>query len=190
MNNYEYIIASLPDFRQDDRNVPDADAVIEDIKSQLGSGDMVLLDTLLKGWDAESLDRDFYLKSTASRNAFIRGWFSFDLAVRNEKVRFLNRELGREADTDVMVLSEDGQPQEGTYAQDALAQKDILSRERALDTLMWNKAEELTLMHVFDMDVILATVAKLKITDRWSKLDPETGKEMFRRLVNELRNNR
>ena len=55
---------------------------------------------------------------------------------------------------------------------------------------MWAKADELVQMHIFDVDIILAFIAKLKIADRWNKLDPESGREMFRRLVQEIRNTR
>ena len=37
------------------------------------------------------------------------------------------------------------------------------------------------------MEAILAFVAKLKIVDRWLTLDEEQGKEMFKRLVDEVR---
>ena len=39
----------------------------------------------------------------------------------------------------------------------------------------------------FDIDILLSFITKLKITDRWSKLDPESGRELFRRLVGEVR---
>ena len=37
---------------------------------------------------------------------------------------------------------------------------------------------------------ILGFTAKLKIIDRWNKLDPETGRELFRKLVDEIRKTR
>ena len=55
---------------------------------------------------------------------------------------------------------------------------------------MWQKAEELTMLHLFDIDVILAFIAKIKITDRWNRLDPQTGRRMFRTLVEEIRQTR
>ena len=42
-------------------------------------------------------------------------------------------------------------------------------------------------MDVFDIEAILGFIAKLKIIDRWDKLDPETGRELFRKLVEEIR---
>lgn len=53
---------------------------------------------------------------------------------------------------------------------------------------MWNKAEELTGMEPFTIDRILAYAAQLKIVDRWARLDPEKGRALFSRLVDEIRN--
>ena len=39
----------------------------------------------------------------------------------------------------------------------------------------------------FDLDAILGFLAKLKITDRWLKLDPETGRALFRRITEQVR---
>ena len=41
--------------------------------------------------------------------------------------------------------------------------------------------------HYFDLTVILGFIVKLKIIDRWMKLDEATGREMFRELVDEVR---
>ena len=73
---------------------------------------------------------------------------------------------------------------------EVLEQSDILARERGLDRLLWDKIDELTQAHVLDLDVILGMVAKVKITDRWNKLDPKTGRALFRSLVQEIRNTR
>lgn len=64
---------------------------------------------------------------------------------------------------------------------------DILRRERGLDDLMWKRIDEITVMDVFDIEAILGFIAKLKIIDRWDRLDPETGRELFRKLVEEIR---
>ena len=73
---------------------------------------------------------------------------------------------------------------------DILSGHDILARERSLDDLMWNKAEELTTLHVFDLDLILGFVVRLEIIGRWVRLDENEGRALFRRLVEEIRNNR
>ena len=191
MNNYEYIIASLPVPGQEN---PAAEAILDFIRSQLSGQDRELLDMLLDGFDGEKLDRDFYRRALKSRNPFIRGFLGYDLRLRNTKAEYLNTALERPEGTDVILMAEEG-GEEAEFEQKPevlalLRQDDILARERALDALLWDKADELTRMHLFDLDVILAFTAKLKITDRWNKLDPETGRELFRSLVQEIRNSR
>lgn len=192
MNNYEYIIASLPVLSQDPQaSTPDADRIILEIKSQLSPRDNKALDTLLTGFNPDMLDRDFYLTASRSGSGFIREYFRYDLNIRNAKVEFLNKALGRSEGQDMIDLGSSLEEFEDIDAvRDALDSSDILGRERSLDNLMWNKVSDMTLFHVFDLDLILAFVVRLKIVDRWNRLDPVTGREMFRRLVEEIRKNR
>lgn len=188
MNNYEYIIASLP-VPDESTGTLNADAVLAEIKSLCSESDNKLIDMLLDAFSPDKLTAGFYEQALASRNAFLREYLLYDLRVRNTKVDFINRSLGRPEGLDLIPGDDeefDGRPE----VEAVLEQKDILARERGLDRLMWNKADELALMHLFDLDVILAFVAKIKITDRWNKLDPQTGRELFRRLVEEIRNTR
>ena len=77
--------------------------------------------------------------------------------------------------------------EEAPALENALNSADILSRERGLDDLMWAKIDNLTLFNYFDIDVILGFIAKLNIVARWFKLDEQTGREMFKKLVDEIR---
>ena len=188
MNNYEYIIASLP-VPDESTGTLNADAVLAEIKSLCSESDNKLIDMLLDAFSPDKLTAGFYEQALASRNAFLREYLLYDLRVRNTKVDFINRSLGRPEGLDLIPGDDeefDGRPE----VEAVLEQKDILARERGLDRLMWNKADELALMHLFDLDVILAFVAKIKINDRWNKLDPQTGRELFRRLVEEIRKTR
>ena len=93
----------------------------------------------------------------------------------------------------LLRLLQDVMPVDGGTFEEAaeldriLKQGDILSRERGIDDIAWKKVDELTVFHYFDMTVILGFIVKLKIIDRWMKLDEATGREMFRRLVDEVR---
>ena len=186
MNNYVYIVSSLPVLTPD--AVLDADAVIAEICEQLSERDREKVTFLLDGFDGTKLNADFYRKALASESPFLRGWFSFDLDVRNAKARFLNRSLGREEEMDTVVLSEEEREFEDARALEGiLADGDILDREKALDDLAWQKIDALTTFDYFDLDAILGFLAKLKITDRWLKLDPETGRALFRRITEQVR---
>ena len=194
MNNYEYIIASLPVPAPDSQDL-DAGALVGFIRSQCSPSDCALIDSLLDSFDGEKLNYDFYSGILKSRNRFLREFVTFDLQMRNVKVEYLNKVLARPEGLDIMPVpgheEDDGSSFDAAPAiMSVLEQDDILSRERGLDRLLWEKAEELTRMNLFDIDVILAFIAKLQITDRWNKLDPQTGRELFRKLVQEIRNTR
>ncbi|MBR4809716.1 MAG: DUF2764 family protein [Bacteroidales bacterium] len=188
MNNYEYIIASLP--VPDKAEALDAAALVAEIRGQLSDSDNSLLDLLLAGFSPDSLDESFYVKALSSRNAFISKYFLWDLRVRNTKTEYLNRKLGRPEMQDVIDLPDAREFDSRGIVEAALSGADILQRERDLDALMWDECERLTELHVFDLDIILAFTAKLMITDRWNRLDPATGRELFRSLVDEIRKTR
>lgn len=192
MNNYEYIIAGLPVLQRDSHTADgfSAEAMEEEIRSQLDERDCRIFDFLLDGFRSECLSEEFYRKSSKSSSRFIRQYFSFDLSVRNARVEWLNSELGRPAGSDIMETETEENPELKSKVLDILSGNDILERERALDNLMWEKIEDITVMEIFSLDLILAFTAKMKIVDRWLKLDPVAGRELFRKLVEEIRNNR
>lgn len=194
MNNYEYIIASLPVLNQDISSVShiDEDGIIADIMEQGGQDDRNTIDFLLSGYEADKLGMEFYSKALKHKSRFIREFFGFDLDLRNAKVRYINKSLGRENGPDVLVIPEreETEFEEEAAADAVLNGNDILARERGLDDLIWKKIEDITIMDVFSLDLILGFIAKLKIITRWLKLDPGTGRDMFRKLVEEIRNDR
>lgn len=191
MNNYTYIVSSLPVIVRDRVSADDirTDAVIEEIRSQLSASDCAVLDFTLGGFDPDSLCEDFYRKAAASPVRFVREYFGFDLNLRNAKTRYLNTSLGKPSAQDTIVLygNEDGEFEEEKEVDAILNGKDILARERGIDDLYWQKIEDITTFDYFDLDVILGFVARLKIVDRWLRLDEEAGREYFRSLVSQVR---
>ncbi len=191
MKNYEYIIAGLPllspgGTRSD---APDADEIVAEIRSQCSKKDNALIGFLLEGYQ-DTLGRDFYLKALSHSDRFIREYFAFDLALRNAKVRYINRALGRDPMQDVVLmdLGEDAELPEPDPEMDAVFEADdLIRREKQIDDFVWEKVDTLTLKELFTMDRILAFIVKLRIVDRWLKLDEQTGRERFRKLVDEIR---
>ena len=203
MSNFEYIIASLPVLLPDYKYAEGQgfSHLIEEIREHLSEADDATLSVLLRGFDEALLDEDFYAEALRSRNRFIRSYFRFDLNLRNAKVRSLNARLGRPEDQDVLTGenpdAEDadiegfrfrpGEFDEAAAVEAALAEESILGREKALDDIVWKKIEALTIFDYFDLEAVLAFVAKLHIADRWLALDPDTGRDRFRQLIKEIK---
>ena len=199
MNNYIYIIAGLPDFtpdwRQGDKSLDDYFEQMRELLSEKGNE---TISFIIKGFDKNQIGFDFYKEALAHRMGFIREFFQFDLNVRNQKVRYLNQALGRDAEKDILSMrdpeAEDTglEPEEPEFKESARLQailegNDILSRERGIDDLYWDKIDELTLFDYLNFDKILGVVAKMMIIRRWLILDEETGRAMFKKLVDEVR---
>ena len=203
MSNFEYIISSLPYLTMDFKYAGQAgfNSVISDIKRDLDEKDQGLVEFLLKGFSDKELNADFYATALKHRNRFLREYFRFDLNLRNAKVRYLNAQLGREPDQDVMTgedpEAEDvdidgfrftgGEFEEALKVDNILADKDLVSREKGLDDLLWDKIDGLSTFHYFDIEAVLAYIAKLHIVTRWLNLDEEVGRDVFRRLLKDVR---
>lgn len=203
MSNFEYIISSLPYLTMDFKYAGQAgfNSVISDIKRDLDEKDQGLVEFLLKGFSDKELNADFYAAALRHRNRFLREYFRFDLNLRNAKVRYLNAQLGREPDQDVMTgedpEAEDvdidgfrftgGEFEEALKVDNILADKDLVSREKGLDDLLWDKVDSLSTFHYFDIEAVLAYIAKLHIVTRWLNLDEEVGRDVFRRLLKDVR---
>ena len=191
MNNYYYIVASLPvlshDWKPGDKT---PDSIRQEIIEQCSEKDCKVIGLLESGFVDENLTADFYRTALAHKNRFIREYFRFDLNVKNAKVRYMNEALGRDPKKDVIVLDEEA-PQEvfeeAAKLDTILHGNDILERERGIDDLMWEKIEDMTTYDYFDIEAVLAFLAKLHIVERWYILDEKTGREMFRKLVDEVR---
>ena len=199
MDNYVYIIAGLPDFTPDWRQGEKGlDEYLEQVRELLSAKDNEVVDLIIKGFDKNQIGYDFYKEALSNKIGFIREFFQFDLEVRNQKVRYLNHALGRNPEQDVLSLRdpeleetglepEDPEFKEAARMQSILEGNDILSRERGIDDLYWEKIDELTLFDYLNLDKILGVIAKMMIIRRWIILDEETGRAMFKRLVDEVR---
>ena len=199
MSNYVYIIAGLPDFTPDWRQGEKSlDEYIGQVRELLSRKDNETLDFIVRGFDKDQINLELYKEALSHKLRFIREFFQFDLNVRNQKVRYLNQALGRDPEKDVLSLrnpeaEETGlEPEEPEFKESAQLQHileghDILSRERGIDDLYWEKIDELTLFEYLSFNKILGIMVKMMIIRRWLILDEEKGRAMFKKLVDEVR---
>ena len=188
MDNYEYLIAGLPVLSSDwtENGQLPVEELTGEIRSLCSEKDNALIDSLLAGFSEENLNEGFYKGMLESRNSFLRDYFTFDLNLRNCKVRYLNNQLERPEDTDIFLEpSEDFE--EKAAVDKVLNGNDLLEREHGLDSITWEKISGLTTFDYFNINAVLGFLAKLNIINRWLKLDERTGRELFKKLVDEIR---
>ena len=141
----------------------------------------------------------YYAQCARSKNRFMREWNRFDRNLRNVIAAYTARSKDMPA-VDSLVGSDDivlsltrssaadwGLKGELDYVDNLLGalgdQANILEKERTIDLIRWDKADELTEFDDFNTDVVLAYLAKVNIIQRWMSLDPETGRRMYEKLL-------
>ncbi len=187
MDNYVYIVAGLPELTSGFENTGfDYAAVKESIMELLSEKDQKLVELMEEGFDENTLGADFYARAAENKNRFIREYFDFDGRLRNMKVEYLAKRLGKNGE-EFMVELPEADFEEEKQIQDILADADFVQREQKMDELKWEKASDIARMDYFNMNAILAFMVKAKTVQRWAELDPAKGEEMFRKLVKEIR---
>ena len=187
MDNYVYIVAGLPELTSGFENTGfDYAAVKESIMELLSEKDQKLVELMEEGFDESTLGVDFYDKAAKSKNRFIREYFDFDGRMRNLKVNYLAKRLGKESDPYLMNFSE-ADFEEEKQILEIFENPDFVQREQKMDELKWEKANDIARMDYFNLNVILAFLVKAKIVQRWAVLDQERGSEMFATLVKEVK---
>lgn len=152
----------------------------------------------------KSLTEGYFKIAADSGNKFLKKWIEYELDLNNILVLKNSLELGIEVSDQILgknSLSEELRtiskkksdfriPTEPEYAASIFniaTENDFLDRELKIDAKRWNQINELIFFEYFTVDFILAYLIKLTIVHRWLSLDPETGKEMLKRLVSELK---
>ena len=64
---------------------------------------------------------------------------------------------------------------------------DLVDREKKIDLLKWNWMEDNTFFNYFTIEKIFIFLMKLEMIERWVSLDKEKGNEMFRKLIDQLK---
>ena len=192
MGNYHYIIAGLPELVLNaDNKSFSYDTIRDSVLQSSSEKDRRLIEWLEFGSDEKNLSPHFYRAAFKNKNRFIRMYFALDLEIRNRKVDFVANKLERDGGqyrvqvgnaVDLGLGDEDLNKLQGIFAN-----KNILEKEQLLDKFKWDYISSLNPYGTFNMDVILAFLAKGKLIDRWNKLDRKAGEEMFRKLVDEVR---
>lgn len=148
----------------------------------------------------------FYEYAIKTRNIFLRAWLNFDLNVKNIFTAFNCFRFGYELSSHLVKTEQnkvvcslltskslnpeffdDELPFSHQIFKIAKSDLSLIEKEKALDKIRWDYLDENTFFHFFTIEKILSYTIKLLITERWLKLESETGKAVLNRLINDLK---
>ena len=144
----------------------------------------------------------YYQWASRCGNKFISRWFEFNLNLNN----VLSAYTSRKYNIDIEVLGDNevsealrtstqrdfgltGTIDELEIFQRLADEPDLFEREKKIDLLKWQWLDEQTFFYYFSIERIFAYLVKLEIIERWINLDPVEGGKLFRKLIDELKDN-
>lgn len=166
--------------------------------------ELLALPELPKALDWESkLFSAFYEYATHHRNRYVRSWFTFNRDMQNVLIAINGRKYEYNYAPFLMGEGEVVEKLARSTAADfglgkqyplyetlyrIYDQYGIVDRERNYDALRWRWIDSQNFFEYFNIDRILGYFCKLRIQDRWLKLDVDSGKEIFFDTLNALEN--
>lgn len=122
-------------------------------------------------------EKDFAVLSDLENKGFSK-WSDFDTSLRNELVKI--RASRKRLDSEKYQRPE-GNPQTGLMhvALGAHRNPSLIEAEKILDLARWHFLDEMENGHFFDLDVLIAYVLKLRILERWERVNTVDRKELL-----------
>ncbi|MCG2759625.1 MAG: DUF2764 domain-containing protein [Candidatus Delongbacteria bacterium] len=151
--------------------------------------------------DKKRLTILYYQYLLDCRNDFVKGWFELELNIKNIFAALNSRKYGLQTEKEIIDVNnvseaiaksnsrDFGLTGELEYIEQLLSVyeiDDLLKREKAIDLLKWDWLDENSFFNYFTVEKLFAYFIKLTMIERWIKLDPKTGRELFNRFMKEL----
>lgn len=145
----------------------------------------------------------YYAYAMESGNEFVSSWFEFNLNINNILIAltarrfkwdFVHNIVGSTDISEALRTSnarDFGLSSEVEYFENLLKISEItelVEREKKIDFLRWNWLENAIFFNYFTIERLFAFLLKLEMVERWISLDREKGNELFRNLIDSLKN--
>ena len=136
------------------------------------------------------------------RNAFVRRWYELNLDINNILTAVLARQQGWsvgdfiKGDNEVTEMIRENKTRdfdlghEFDFVKDLMKivdEPDPVDKERMIDSMKWLWLDEYTFLDPFNFEALFAYFCKLKIKERWARLDVVQGKATFESIIDNLR---
>ena len=144
----------------------------------------------------------YYNYAIKCGNAFVSAWFELNLDVNNILAALSARKYKMEVskvpvgDNFVAEALKSSNARDFGLADDLEYFEqlvrindtvDLVEREKKIDMLKWNWMEDNTFFNYFTIEKIFVFLMKLEMIERWVSLDKEKGNELFRQLIDQLK---
>lgn len=153
-------------------------------------------------WNLELTTR-YYSNLLNVDNEFLQEYFLFDLHLQNTLTAFYgkkhNIDVSNQLVGDDYIIQQLRKSQSKDYGLSAefpeiegilqIADiENVVEREKKIDLLRWDYINNKTFFHYFSIEKVLGYLIQLMIVARWLKLDKNTGREMFKMMVETMKN--
>lgn len=145
----------------------------------------------------------YYSYGMSSNNAFIASWFEFNLNLNNILAALAARKYKMEVSSVIVGATSICEQLRTSNARDfglnetleyfeALQRiadiEELVEREKKVDMLKWKWLEDESFFHYFTIEHIFVFLMQLEMIERWISLDKEKGNELFRKMIQDLKN--
>ena len=150
----------------------------------------------------DMLSACYYAYAMNCGNQFVSSWFEFNLNINNILAALAARKykmdvsqvVGGKTDVSEMIRTSNardfGLSEMLEYFEQVLRISEIeelVEREKKIDLLKWNWMEDAVFFNYFTVERIFVFLLKLEMIGRWISMDKEKGSELFRQIIDKLK---
>lgn len=144
----------------------------------------------------------YYASAIKCGNPFLSAWFEFNLNVNNILSALTARKYKMDVSSCIVGDTEVCNQLRSSNARDFGLSTEIdyleqvvriseteslLEREKKIDQLKWKWLEDESFFHYFTVERLLVFLLQLEMIERWIALDKEKGNELFRQMIQHLK---
>ncbi|HZK03413.1 MAG TPA: DUF2764 family protein [Bacteroidaceae bacterium] len=144
----------------------------------------------------------FYRYTQTINNLFVKRWFEFNQDINNIITGYIAR--NHLLDINSMIVGDNYVAKSISHSSardwglsleidffDELSsiqeEKDLILREKKTDILRWRWLDDNSFFNYFSIERLFSFITKIEIVERWISLEKDTGRQLFRSLIESLK---
>ena len=150
----------------------------------------------------DMLSACYYAYAMNCGNQFVSSWFEFNLNINNILAALTARKYKMDVSQVVVGKTDVSEMVRTSNARDfGLSEileyfeqvlriseiEELVEREKKIDLLKWNWMEDAVFFNYFTVERIFVFLLKLVLIGRWISMDKEKGSELFRQIIDKLK---